>query len=184
MNPTDVSAQSKRASDASYQWLLGRVRWTRSRNEREVETCEFDQFFAAHWANLDVPMQRALVSDAIRIFLGLKRTERNRHTVDVLIAAAADINCCPDIGRQTLLEYVCGGSREVDLGIAKALLKAGYSLDRPAKGGLSPRQALENLYASKKRHYEKCRILFLGVADKSLSDLPSMRRLRTPASSI
>lgn len=184
MNPPEVAAQSKQATDATCLWLLGRVRWTRSRNERKVETSEFDQFFAAHWVKLNVSMQRALVSNAIRMFLGLKRTDRNRHTVEVLIAAADDINCCPDIGRQTLLEYACGGSREVDLGIAKALLKAGYSLDRVAKGGLSPRQALENLYTSKKRHYDKCRILFLGASDKSLSDLPSMRRLRTPVSSI
>lgn len=163
MNPTDVTAQSNQATDATYQWLLDRVRWTRSRNDRKVETSEFDQFFAAHWAKLEVPIQRMLVSNAINRFLGLKRTERNRHTVEVLIAAADDINCCPDIGSQTLLEYACGGSGEVDLGIAKVLLKAGYSLNRAAKGGLSPRQALENLYVTKRRHYEKCRVLFLSA---------------------
>jgi hypothetical protein len=125
-------------------------------------------------------MQRTLVSSAIELFLRLKRTERNRHTVEALIAAVDDINRCPDIGSQTLLEYACGGSGEVDLGIAKALLKARHCFDRVANGGLSPRQALENLYASKKRHHDQCRILFMTADHKLPMDLPSSRRLKTP----
>jgi len=165
-------------------WVLNSVRNGNGSNQRAHENSEFDECFPTNWAALPTAMQLKLVSQAIELFLRLQRTARNRHTVETLIAAVSDINLCPEIGCQTLLEYVCGGSGEVDLGLAKALLKAGHALDRAPRGGVTPWQALENLYASKSRYYDKCRILFQIAKDKASSDASSPKRLRRCVSGV
>ncbi len=169
MNPIHISPLSTPNPESCYQGFLDRVCRVHSGNEPNLIAAEFDNYLASNWAMLPPSVQQSLVSDAVAIFLRLKRTERNRYAVDALIAKVDDINLCPEIGRQTLLEYACGGSGEVDLGLVKVLLKAGHSLDRAPKGGLSPRQALENLYTSKSRQYYRCRILFEIAEDKALN---------------
>ena len=111
-------------------------------------------------AKLSVDERRRLVSESVWKFLTSKRAERNRAVVDLLIDSIDDINKCPTLGKQTLLQMAIGGAGVVDLGVAKSLLNAGHSLDSHVEGGISPRQALEDLYAFKGDKFYKCEMLF------------------------
>lgn len=182
MNVNDAPINSADSVGLIYQHILLRVRKGYLHDNIDSDPLNFDEFLSANWTKLTVEMQRILVSNSIELFLRLNRNERSRNTVEAVITAVDDINQCPDIGHQTLLEYACGGSGKVDLGIAKALLKAGHSLDRAAENGISPWQALGNLYTSKKRYYDKCRTLFITVEHKAKCDLRSVKRMKRPIS--
>lgn len=167
-------------TESGFRWLLLKVRTAWHSSERKQEAVAFNTLLPLMWSKLSVSEQRKLVSDSVELFLAIKRTERNRYVVEALIQAVDDINCCPNVFRQTLLERACGGSGVVDFGIAKALIRAGHSLDRPARAGVSPRQALENLYARRRGLYEKCRSLF-QITDEKLMLAPALsRKIRTP----
>lgn len=132
--------------------------WTKdSTKERSYA---FRARFVEISAKLSLDERRRLVSESVWKFLTSKRAERNRPVVDLLIDSIDDINECPTLHKQTLLQMAIGGSGAVDLGVAKSLINAGHSLDSHVEGGISPRQALEDLYAFMGDKYYKCQMLF------------------------
>ncbi len=101
---------------------------------------------------------RKLVSRALDKFLRASRNERNRHVLEYLIESVDDINQCPSIGVESLLQRVIAVPSKPDFGLAKALIRAGHSLSVAPPGGISPLMALELLYG--RPWYDKVAMLF------------------------
>lgn len=107
---------------------------------------------------LDVQTIRTLVTSAVNAFLNAPRTQRNRHVLEWLIESVDDINRCPYVGTETLLQRAMHGSGKPDAGVIKCLIKAGHSLTAAPPGGVSPQMALELMYG--RPAYDKIGLLF------------------------
>lgn len=107
---------------------------------------------------LDMPSKRALVTKAIDAFLNEIRTNRNRHVLEWLIESVDDINQCPYVGTETLLQRAMQGNGKPDVGVIKGLIRAGHSLTAAPPGGVSPQMALELMYG--RPAYDKVGLLF------------------------
>ncbi|MBK8320830.1 MAG: hypothetical protein IPL05_20610 [Betaproteobacteria bacterium] len=142
------------------EWILQMVGQPWSKDTAKESSSAFHAKLVEFSAKLSLDERRRLVSESVWKFLTSKRAERNRPVVDLLIDSIDDINECPTLHKQTLLQMAIGGSGAVDLGVAKSLLNAGHSLDSHVEGGISPRQALEDLYVFKGDKYYKCEMLF------------------------
>lgn len=111
---------------------------------------------------LDMQSRRALVTKAIDVFLNEARTKRNRHVLEWLIESVDDINQCPYMGTETLLQRAMHGNGKPDAGVIKCLIKAGHSLTAAAPGGVSPQMALELMFG--RPAYDKVGLIFKTYA--------------------
>lgn len=134
-------------------WILGKLLNPATENKADLAA-----ELKVRLQILDFPAIRALATSAVDAFLNAPRTQRNRHVLDRLIESVDDINQCPCIGVETLLQRAMQGNGKPDVGIAKALIKAGHSLTQAPPGGISPRMALELMYG--RPAYNKVGLLF------------------------
>lgn len=133
-------------------WILAQVQ-----SRPPLDVSQLDAELASRLAVLDVASLRALVTKATDTFLKAPRTSRNRAVVAALINAVDDINKCPCVGLETILQRAMQGNGKPDVGLVKLLIKAGHSLSDAPPGGMSPRMALELMFG--KPSYYKLSVL-------------------------
>ena len=97
-------------------------------------------------STLDIDGVRELTTKALVAFLNENRTQRNRTVLEWIIESVDDINLCPYCGVETLLQRAMQWHGKPDIGIIKALIRAGHSFTIAPPGGVSPNMALSLMY--------------------------------------